>query len=131
MRAPLKRYYVRCIIPFIIYLVLLLSAATLVAQTDSTMLKAVFALSPLLPIAVIFYFYFHYLTECDELERKIEMDAMAISAMSGLLSGFALLLLLDFKLIHVAPNHLMASVVGAITAGYIITRWLGMWRFRA
>lgn len=131
MRAPLKRYYVRCIFPFVIYIALLISSATLVAQTDSMTLKAVFALSPLLPIAVIFYFYFHYLSECDELERKIEMDAMAISAMSGLLSGFALLLLLDFKIIDVAPKHLMITVVGAITAGYAITRWIGMWRFRA
>lgn len=131
MRAPMKRYYIRCIIPFAIYLTLLFGSASLVALTQSNVLKAIFALSPLLPIAVIFYFYFQYLAECDELERKIEMDAMAISAMLGLLTGMALLFLLEFKILMLTPSSLLLIMVCAITAGYAITRWLGMYRFRA
>lgn len=131
MRAPLKRYYIKSIIPFVIYLILLFSSAPLVALSSSKILQAAFALSPLLPIAVIFYFYFQYLAECDELERKIEMDAMAISAMLGLLTGMALLFLLEFKILMLTPSSLLLIMVCAITAGYAITRWLGMYRFRA
>ena len=131
MRAPLKRYYIKSIIPFVIYLILLFSSASLVALSSSKILKAVFALSPLLPIAVIFYYYFLYLAECDELERKIEMDAMAISAMLGLLTGMALLFLLEFKILMLTPSSLLLIMVCAISAGYAFTRWLGMYRFRA
>lgn len=131
MRAPLKRYYIKSIIPFVIYLILLLSSASLVALSSSKILQAAFALSPLLPIAVIFYYYFLYLAECDELERKIEMDAMAISAMLGLLTGMALLFLLEFKILMLTPSSLLLIMVCAITAGYAFTRWLGMYRFRA
>ena len=131
MRAPLKRYYIKSIIPFVIYLILLFSSASLVALSSSKILKAVFALSPLLPIAVIFYYYFLYLAECDELERKIEMDAMAISAMLGLLTGMALLFLLEFKILMLTPSSLFLILVCAIMVGYAFTRWLGMYRFRA
>ena len=131
MRAPLKRYYIKSIIPFVIYLILLFSSASLVALSSSKMLQAAIALSPLLPIAVIFYYYFLYLAECDELERKIEMDAMAISAMLGLLTGMALLFLLEFKILMLTPSSLLLIMVCAITAGYAFTRWLGMYRFRA
>ena len=131
MRAPLKRYYIKSIIPFVIYLILLFISASLVALSSSKILKAVFALSPLLPIAVIFYYYFLYLAECDELERKIEMDAMAISAMLGLLTGMALLFLLEFKILMLTPSSLLLIMVCAISAGYAFTRWLGMYRFRA
>ena len=131
MRAPLKRYYIKSIIPFVIYLILLFSSASFVALSSSKILKAVFALSPLLPIAVIFYYYFLYLAECDELEREIEMDAMAISAMLGLLTGMALLFLLEFKILMLTPSSLLLIMVCAITAGYAFTRWLGMYRFRA
>ena len=131
MRAPLKRYYIKSMIPFVIYLILLFSSASLVALSSSKILQAAFALSPLLPIAVIFYYYFLYLAECDELERKIEMDAMAISAMLGLLTGMALLFLLEFKILMLTPSSLLLIMVCAITAGYAFTRWLGMYRFRA
>jgi hypothetical protein len=94
-------------------------------------LKITLALLPLLPLAWIFYYYFRYLAECDELERKIEMDAIAISAMSGVLCGMALLFLVDHALIVLSARTLIAIPLLALSAGYIITRYIGIWRFRA
>lgn len=131
MRTPLKRYYLRSILPMVLYTAAIILSHALAGQTDSPWWKAALALSPLLPIAWIFYYYFRYLAECDELERKIEMDAIAISAMSGVLSGMALLFLSDHALLALSERSLIMLVVGALCAGYIITRYIGIWRFRA
>ena len=131
MRTPLKRYYIRSILPMVLYTAAIILSHVLAEQTDSPWLKAALALSPLLPIAWIFYYYFRYLAECDELERKIEIDAIAISAMSGVLSGMALLFLSDHALLALSERSLIMLIVGALCAGYIITRYIGIWRFRA
>lgn len=131
MRAPLKRYYLRSILPMLVYTGLIVLAFRLTELVDSTALKTVFALVPLLPISWIFYLYFQYLKECDELERKIEMDAIAISAMSGTLCGLALLFLVDHALVNLSLRALLGIQLGALCAGYVITRYIGIWRFRA
>jgi hypothetical protein len=131
MRAPLKRYYIRSIIPMLVYIALIIGSHHLAEQAVLPWLKAALALSPLLALAWIFYYYFNYLAECDELERKIEMDAMAISAMSGVLCGMALLFLSDHALLQLSERSIIVISVGAICLGYIITRYLGIWRFRA
>lgn len=131
MRAPLKRYYIRSIIPMLVYIALIIGSHHLAGQVVLPWLKAALALSPLLALAWIFYYYFNYLAECDELERKIEMDAIAISAMSGVLCGMALLFLSDHALLHLSERSIIVISVGAICLGYIITRYLGIWRFRA
>ena len=131
MRTPLKRYYIRSILPMVLYTAAIIVSHALAEQADSPWLKAALALSPLLPIAWIFYYYFRYLAECDELERKIEMDAIAVSAMSGVLCGMALLFLSDHALLALTERSLIMLIVGALCAGYIITRYIGIWRFRA
>jgi hypothetical protein len=131
MRAPLKRYYIRSIIPMLAYIALIIGSHYLAEQVVLPWLKAALALSPLLALAWIFYYYFNYLAECDELERKIEMDAIAISAMSGVLCGMALLFLSDHALLQLSERSIIVISVGAICFGYIITRYLGIWRFRA
>lgn len=131
MRTPLKRYYIRSIIPAMVYTTAIIMSHPLAEQTDAPWLKAALALSPLLPIAWIFHYYFRYLAECDELERKIEMDAIAISAMSGVLCGMALLFLSDHALLALSQRSLITLIVGALCVGYIITRYIGIWRFHA
>ena len=131
MRAPLKRYYLRGIIPMLLYTAMIIASHVWAAPVDLAWVKAAWALSPLLPIAWAFHYYFKYLAECDELERKIEMDAIAISAMSGALTGMALLFLSDHALLALNQRELIGLSVGAICLGYVVTRYIGIWRFRA
>ena len=79
MRAPLKRYYLRSIVPLLLYTLLVAAGHGLADGIASPALRTALVLTPLLPFGWIFYRYFQYLAECDELERKIEMDAIAIS----------------------------------------------------
>lgn len=131
MRTPLKRYYVRCIVPTLVYVGLIVFSHLFGNHIAAPWLKVGLALSPLLGIAWIFYYYFLYLAECDELERKIEMDAIAISAMSGVLCGMALLFLSDHALWALEQRDVITLIVGTICLGYLITRYIGIYRFRA
>ncbi len=131
MRAPLKRYYLRCIVPMLVYVALVIFSQHFGEQFTAPWQKVCLALSPLLAFVWIFYYYFLYLAECDELERKIEMDAIAISAMSGVLCGMALLFLSDHALLVLVQRNVIALIVGAICFGYLITRYIGIYRFRA
>lgn len=131
MRAPLKRYYLRSILPMLAYTGFLVLAFKLTDHVDHQAVKVSLALLPLLPLIWIFYLYFQYLNECDELERKIEMDAIAISAMSGALCGTAMLFLVDHALISLSGRMLIAIPLLTLCFSYIITRYIGIWRFRA
>ena len=67
----------------------------------------------------------------DELERKIEMDAMAVSSMTGLLAGYTLLLLHRFQVLELNTRDILTLLVLIICLAYMITRYIGIWRFRA
>jgi hypothetical protein len=85
----------------------------------------------MLPLVWLFWLYFRYLGECDELERKIEMDAMAVSSMTGLLAGYTLLLLHRFQVLELNTRDILTLLVLIICLAYMITRYIGIWRFRA
>jgi hypothetical protein len=131
MRAPLKRYYLKSILPGLLYIGLTIGAYVLEASVSSLAAKTLLAVLPMLPLLWIFWLYFRYLGECDELERKIEMDAMAVSSMTGLLAGYSLLLLHDFQVLALNTREMLSVLVLIIGMAYIITRYIGIWRFRA
>lgn len=131
MRAPLKRYYLKSILPGLLYIGMTIGAYVLEPSVPSQAIKTVLAVLPLLPLMWIFLLYFRYLGECDELERKIEMDAMAVSSMTGLLAGYSLLLLHDFQVLALNTREMLSVLVLIIGMAYIITRYIGIWRFRA
>lgn len=131
MRAPLKRYYLKSILPGLLYIGMTVGAYVLAPSVPSQAIKTVLAVLPLLPLMWIFWLYFRYLGECDELERKIEMDAMAVASMAGLLAGYSLLLLHDFQVLGLNTRDMLSVLVLIIGMGYIITRYIGIWRFRA
>lgn len=131
MRAPLKRYYLKSILPGLLCVGLTVAAYLMAPSMPSQAAKAGLAMLPLAPLAWIFWLYFRYLGECDELERKIEMDAMALSSMTGLLSGYSLLLLHDFQVLGLDAREMLSVLVLVIGLVYIVTRYIGIWRYRA
>lgn len=131
MRAPLKRYYLKSILPGLLCVGLTVAAYLMAPSMPSQAAKAGLAVLPLAPLAWIFWLYFRYLGECDELERKIEIDAMALSSMTGLLAGYSLLLLHDFRVLGLDARQMLSVLVLVIGLVYIVTRYIGIWRYRA
>lgn len=131
MRAPLKRYYLKSIFPSLLCVGLSIGAYLIEPSLPSRAAKTGLVALALAPLIWIFWLYFRYLGECDELERKIEMDAMALSSMTGLLAGFGLLLLHDFRVLGLDTREMLSVLVLVISLVYIVTRYIGIWRYRA
>ena len=131
MRAPLKRYYLKSILPGLLCVGLTIGAYLMAPSMPSQAGKTGLAALPMAPLIWIFWLYFRYLGECDELERKIEMDAMALSSMTGLLAGYGLLLLHDFRVLGLDTRETLSVLVLVIGLVYIVTRYVGIWRYRA
>ena len=65
MRAPLKRYYVKSILPFLLFIGLIIGTSVLEPSLHSLAAKAGLAVLPMLPLVWLFWLYFRYLGECD------------------------------------------------------------------
>ncbi|MFY8206495.1 MAG: hypothetical protein ACOVKN_05590 [Arenimonas sp.] len=131
MRAPLKRYYLKSILPFLLFIGLIVVAYVLEPSAHKPVAKVGLAMLPMLPLLRLFWLHLRYLSECDELERKIEMDAMAVSSMAGMLVGFGLMLLHDFQVLNLSTREMLSVLVLVIAVTYIVIRGIGIWRFRA
>lgn len=131
MRAPLKRYYLKSILPFLLFIGLIVVAYVLEPSVHKPVAKVGLAMLPMLPLLRLFWLHLRYLSECDELERKIEMDAMAVSSMAGMLVGFGLMLLHDFQVLNLSTREMLSVLVLVIAVTYIVIRGIGIWRFRA
>ena len=91
--------------------------------------KALLAVSPVLPVALFCKAYVMYLNECDELVRRIELEAVGLSSVTvGLLFlglgflGRAKIMALDGITVAVWAFPLLCSF-------YCITRWFASRRY--
>lgn len=108
---PVHRRYLREFFPAMAaYMILLFVALPLLDRIEATWLKVVVALLPVLPIVWLLRAVLRFLLGSDELEQKIQLQAIAIAAMSVALLSFAAAFLqiagvmaLDNGLIWVLP----------------------------
>ncbi len=82
------------------------------------------ALAPVACMAWMFACYLRFLRDCDELERRIELDALAWAAGVGLIAAMAALYVLDAGVVA-WPARLVASVLGLLlVVAYLLARAL-------
>lgn len=125
MRQPLRRYYLHSILPLAAMTLLLLLRPSLLAQLDAPPARIAVTLLPLLPVALVFHLFLRYLRECDELERKVELDALAYSAIATLLVGIGCVLLGDAGLLPLSAEWTAAAILLTQTLVYGAARlWL-------
>jgi hypothetical protein len=85
-------------------------------------LRIALALAPALCMAWMFSVYLRFLRDCDELERRIELDALAWAAGIGLLASMAALLLLDAGLVAWPAKRVVAVIALLLVCGYALAR---------
>ena len=126
LSPALRRYYRASIWPsvaFMAFVALHEWASRQVALPAS--LRTAFALGPVLAMAWMFAAYLHFLRDCDELERRIELGALAWAAGIVLHGALAAMLVLDAGLAD-WPARLVAAWLGLLLVGsYALIRgWL-------
>ena len=81
MRPANVRYHLRSVPPLLLVIVLMLLPRWL-ATGGPDAVRIALRLLPLVPMAFIYLLYLRYLRESDELERKVEVEALALSAIA-------------------------------------------------
>lgn len=109
MSPALKRYYWRSVLPCVAFALLVLVRGPLLAMLpDPSPWRAALALLPLAGWLWLLGEYVRFLRECDELERRIELDALVVGTGAGVTAAFALLLLMDVHALRIGAEQVAA-----------------------
>lgn len=126
LSPALRRYYRLSVSPSVLFLALVYAHARISALADTgLLLRTACALGPVLALAWMFALYLKFLHECDELERRIELGALAWSSGIAVQAVLALLLLLDARVIDWRASHAVAMLGLVLVGSYAVVRaWL-------
>ena len=107
------RYKIRFCIAMAAYIVIIIPVTSAVGSTTGT-LRIALALTPLIPLAVVFASAIAMIRGIDELERQIHIEALAIAA------GLTALLSVTYGLLEIAH---MPRPSAWITYGVVMASW--------
>ncbi len=126
LSPALQRYYRAGIVPSVAFLCLAATHEIVSRQSDVAMAWRVgFALAPVLALAWMFGKYLRFLHECDELERRIELGALAWAAGISLNAAMTALYLLDARVVDWLSKDVAAGLGLILLCSYALIRgWL-------
>ncbi|WP_460821915.1 hypothetical protein [Lysobacter olei] len=123
LSPALRRYYRASLLPSALFLILAFTHEWASRHPDfASGVRAAFALAPVFALAWLFAAYLHFLRDCDELERRIELDALAWAAGITLHGVMACLFLLDAKVVAWPASHAVALLGVLLLGSYALVR---------
>ena len=126
LSPALQRYYRAAVVPSVVFLGL--AAAHEVASRQPGLAlpwRVGFALAPVLALAWGFTKYLRFLGECDELERRIELGALAWAGGIALHAAMTALYLLDAHVIDWPAKDIAGGLGLTLLCSYALIRgWL-------
>lgn len=131
LRAVHKRYLREFIPAMFAYVALIILYGAFVPRTESLFLKVVLALLPLMPIGLVIRAIVRVIRDQDELERRIDLEAIAIaSTMTGFgFFSFGLLTsAVDWK---IGSDAVAIWVLPCLFASFGLAKSFVAWRYRA
>lgn len=129
---PAARRYMRALWPLMIgySLALFASVWLLKRGIDSTALRAMLALLPAIPLALLLPVGMRYLREIDELQRRIETEAIGFAAVLVSLLYFAGGMLQKAKVIALDAGMTMIWVFPMTMLVYAVAKYIAVRRYR-
>ena len=129
------RQYLKTFIPAMIAYVVVLFASMLILKNIGIeapiYARALLSLAPVVPIIFVCRALVQFLRSCDELERQIELEAIALSCLFTGLIFLCLGFLASSKLISLGDGALVAIWVFPCLCGlYGVTKCIASWRYR-
>ena len=92
--------------------------------------RAVMALLPVLPIAFVGKIFIDYLGECDEMIRRIELEAVSLSSLIVGLLFLAAGFLMQARVFTLGGGTVAIWVFPLLCGIYGLTKWLAIRRYR-
>ena len=125
LSPALRRYYRASLWPSLLFIALAVLHEWAARRSGLALpLRIGFALAPALCLAWMFGFYLRFLRDCDELERRIELDALAWAAGIGILATMAALFVLDAGLAAWPASQVTAAIGLLLICSYALVRVL-------
>jgi hypothetical protein len=132
MRAVHKRYLREFIPAMSAYVLLVLLYGVLMRRTEAMPWRVVLAVLPLLPIVLVIRAIVRVIRDQDELERRIDLEAIAIAAMSTGFGYFSFGFLLNADIgLKVTPADVAIWVMPCLFASYGVAKLLAARRYRS
>jgi len=123
LSPALQRYYRAGIVPGLAFLCLAAAHEFVSRQAGLAMPWRVgFALAPVLALGWMFAIYLDFLRDCDELERRIELGALAWAAGITLNAVMTALLLLDAHLVNWPAKDVAGGLGLILLCSYALIR---------
>jgi len=123
LSPALQTYYRASTVPCLLFLALAAVHEGLSRQPDvPDALRLAAALAPTAAMAWLFARYLRFLRDCDELERGIELKALAWAAGITLQGLMTLVFLLDAGMLAWPPKRLVAVVTLILLGSYALVR---------
>ena len=131
MRNVDRRHLQVTLPAFLIYILLMLYVFPHEAHIAEPWLKAIVALSPVLPLVLVAWAMIRYVNRCDEMERRQHLEAAGVAVVVVGIVGMALGFLAAAKLIAVNGALVLLMVFPALCVVYGLTCAWTKWRNRA
>ena len=130
LRALNRRYLREAAPAFGLYLIAVILMRWSADHGQPLWQLALLMLLPLLAIVVIVRAWLHYLRDADELQRRIELESLALAALGVSQLYFAGWFLLQAGLLHLdAADALLWTFVLLVFARVAVRTWL-QWKYR-
>lgn len=128
-----SRYTRRLVVAMAVYVALLfgsiLGLKSFAAEWPVAV-RALVALLPVLPIAFVGKIFIDYLGECDEMIRRIELEAVSLSSLIVGLLFMAVGFLMQAGVFTLAGGTVAIWVFPLLCGIYGLTKWLAIRRYR-
>jgi len=132
MRAVHKRYLREFIPAMSAYVLLILLYGVLMPRMEGMPWRVVLALLPLLPVAMVIRAIVRVIRDQDELERRIDLEAIAIAAMTTGFGYFSFGFLLNADIgLEIAPASIAIWVMPCLFASFGVAKLLVARRYRS
>ncbi len=128
------RQYLKSIIPATLTYVLVIFASVMllrkIGPSGPAYLRIVISLAPVIPVIFICRAMIRFVQNCDELERKIELESIALSCVVTGLLFLSLGLLASSKVITLDGPQVAIWVFPSLCGLYGFTKCVTSWRYR-
>lgn len=129
MHALERRYGKEMAAAGALYLVAMLTAWPLALRMDAPAWRGALALAPVLPAALMLRAIYRHVRDSDELQRRLHLEALAISASVISLVSMALGFLAAAKVIVLGGDVLLWVFPGLASVFGVVRCWI-QWRYR-